>query len=284
MLMNASLSTSAGKTGTSLTGARRISLWLAAIASVVLIGSGCAGRRSDDSAFRRVFTPHTPSLFSSLSALLLTNSPGFSALATIRAPENIPGEAAREGHLLARGPQLVFAPTHEPSPGKRTPRGGFSFLWKAPENRGFVLSEALQGYAPISARLAATNLVVDPGPGTPAPEKIAGYRCHLTHAIIHLGDGSVYSYEVARADELNGFPVRIRSAGNTPAFDLTLSKITTTPPPADVFAVPDGFAPYNSPEALVDELAARQLNLKRKIGDTPLEAFPGMGQPRGNPY
>jgi hypothetical protein len=62
------------------------------------------------------------------------------------------------GQLLARGTKFFFDPA--PPSGKPSRAGQSSFIWDATTRQGFLLSEALQGYAPIAATVGFTNLVV----------------------------------------------------------------------------------------------------------------------------
>jgi len=176
------------------------------------------------------------------------------------------------GQLFGRGSKLAFAPETQQAAPKSQHIGIFSFLWDVAENRGYVVSEALQAYAPTSSSLQITNVAVSPL--NSAPQKFNGHSCESVRATIYKADGSASSYEVLRATDLNGFPMRITSETNAPPLTLTFSKIRFEAPSPDVFVPPDGFSKYASPEAMVDELAARQRNLRRKSRDT-LEPFPG---------
>jgi hypothetical protein len=116
------------------------------------------------------------------------------------------------------------------------------------------------------------------GSGSPAPQKFAGHTCEVAEAIVQKEDGVTSSFELLRATDLNGFPVKISSNSNSILLTLTLSKIRLESPGAAVFSPPDGFSKYTSSEAMADELAAREHNLRRK---QPLEPIPSMGYPPG---
>ena len=252
-----------------LTAVRSRSLWPAlCLAGLGLLAGGCAHSdkyEAQDKAFSGVYTPHPPAFLNGPAALLLTNATGFSAQVQAQAPGLTTRDETTSGQLLSRGTQLLYAPDPDETTEKRKRPGGFSFIWDVAENRGFVLSEALQAYAPVSSREQVTNMQFSAG--QPTQERISGHPCELVQATLQKSDGTNAMFEVARATDRNGIPVRITSGANTPQLTLTLSRIRSQSPPADLFVVPEGFVKYNSPEALADELAARQLNLRRKGHD-----------------
>jgi hypothetical protein len=234
---------------------------------VVFLGiiTGCS--HSGDSymrekAFTAVVTPHSPTFFTGAAAVLLTNAGSFSAQVTVQAEGFDDRERNVSGQLFGRGSKLAFAPETEQQAPKNQKVGVFSFLWDVRENRGYVVSEALQAYAPASSSLQVTNVSISPL--NVAPQKFNGHPCESVRAAVYKSDGTVSSFEVLRATDLNGFPMRIVSETNSAPLSLTFSKIRFEAPAPDVFAPPDGFSKYVSPEAMVDELAARQRNLRRK--------------------
>jgi hypothetical protein len=226
-----------------------------------------------------VFTPQVPPFVNGPMAVLLTNTTGFSARTTLQS-EAFPGpQHQKTGQLLCRGSKLLFAPDPDESAKKQSRVGGFSFLWDLAENQGFLLSEALQGYAPVASRLLVTNLVT--GMIQATPRKIAGYKCEPADARVQMSDGSTAILQLWRAGDLKGLPVEISWSGPAPPLTLTFSKIRLEPPPADLFALPDGFTKYNSPETLADELALRQNNLHRPTHEPTEEPeHPEHQQPR----
>lgn len=242
-------------------------LWLmSGLAGCLLSAGGCAHSHDDElrgGGFTRVFTPQPPTFLSGPMAVLLTNASGFSARVEV---ENEPlggVEPAQSGQLLSYGSKVVFAPEPDKKAEKQLGTGGFSFLWDVAENRGFVLSEALQGYAPAAANVHPTNLVT--GNIAATPQSVAGHSCQPADATVQMSDGSTAIFRLFRAGDLNGFPVRLISATNPLPLTLTFSKIRLQPLPADLFTVPDGFTQYATPEAMADELAVRRHHLKNKI-------------------
>jgi hypothetical protein len=225
-----------------------------------------------EKAFTAIVTPRAPTFFTGAAAVLLTNAGNFSARVMVQAEGFDDRERNFSGQLFGRGSKLAFAPETEQLAPKSQHVGIFSFLWDVTEQHGYVISEALQAYAPTSSSLRVTNVSITPL--NAAPEKINGHPCESVRATVYKTDGSASSFAVLRATDLNGFPVRITSETNSPPLSLTFSKIRLEAPSADIFAPPDGFSKYASPEAMVDELAARQRSLRRKSHDT-LEPFPG---------
>ena len=60
------------------------------------------------------------------------------------------------GELMGQGGKLLFTPQATGSRGKHMREAKISFIWDVAEGRGYILSEALQGYAPISSRAKFT--------------------------------------------------------------------------------------------------------------------------------
>lgn len=240
-------------------------LGLAAIL-LLLANNGCSHSGDADlrePGFVRVFAPQFPEFIRAPMGLLLTNG-GFSAVAEVQISSAIPDpEGAISGQLLSRGNKLLFAPRAGESADKPERAGGFMFIWDATAGTGFVVSEALQGYAPVSSEMRVTHITAQPRPGT--GQKVAGHSCTVSDVTMQLNDGTTAAFEVARATDLNSLPVQLRSRGstNSVARTVTLSKVRLQAPAAELFAPPDGFTRYSSPEAMADEIAARKRNLRR---------------------
>jgi hypothetical protein len=224
----------------------------------------------------RVASPRPPSLLTGPVSVLLTNWPGFSAQVELRMNNSLDTESTASGQLFGRGTKLLYAPQTEESTDSHRQPGRYSFIWDVAESRGYVLSDALQGYAPIASNLRVTNLTLKVGSGS--AQRLSGHPCEPARATAQLTDGSTAEFELLRALDLNSFPVQIANTTNR-AYTLSLSKVRLEEPPADAFAPPEGFTKYPSPEALADELAVRQSNLRRKsTEETPMT--PGLEQPR----
>jgi len=234
-----------------------LTLGLAAV-----FGGGCAhGKGREQREFTRVYTPQIPVFLSGPAAVLLTNSDGFSARATLRGDSAFPGSALVEGELLGRGSKLVFAPREGGQENKQLRLGGFSYIWDVASGTGFVLSEALQGYAPVASGLRVTNLVYEPG-GSPPKEVTA-----------LMNDGSKAVFRVWPNEARKELPAHIEARGN-PSMALSLAKIKLQPPAPDLFLPPDSFSKYATAEALADELAVRQHNLGRGLREPAVPSMP----------
>ena len=246
---------------------------LAGIALVIL-AQGCSGSRKDVTrgpAFVKVYTPEAPRFLNGPVVVLLTNASGFSArVAMGRQPTDL--EAPVNGQLLARGSRLVFLPDQIDAREKHIRIAGFGFIWDAASNSGYLLSDALQGYAPMAGRLQVTNVVIGPRPG--AAEKISGHSCAPATALLQLSNGTNTTYDLLRASDLRDLPMRITSTGNTPPFSLSLTKVRLETPQPDLFEPPPSFTKYPSPEVMVDELAMRQNNLRSRPAPPPSELPP----------
>ena len=246
---------------------------LQCVVLLTILGAGCAHAPRDDFSSglgAGIAQAQPPSCLTGPVALLLTNGPGFSAQLTLYPS---PGSSPTEpivGQLLARENRLIFAPDPNRIVQKRFRLGSVIFVWDVVENSGFVMSEALQGYAPVSFNVHPTNLVSVPGPS--APERIEGHPCREFIATVASSDGSLATFRVWRAADLNGLPLRLSLATNSASKVLSLSRIQLETPPAKLFQPPDGFARYESAETMMSELVIRQQKLK-------LRPAPDLSQP-----
>jgi hypothetical protein len=214
--------------------------------------------------FVRVFAPQFPEFLRAPMGLLLTNSDGFSAQADLQNSTTLlPEPEKKSGHLLSRGSKLLFAPQGVESDEKPENAGGFMFIWDVTAGTGFMVSEALQGYAPVSIEMRVTNVTAQPRPG--ATQRVAGHSCVVSDVTMQLNDGTAVPFEVARATDLNNLAVQLSSKATTNSNlrIVTLSKLRLQAPASDLFAPPEGFTRYSSPEAMADEIAARKRNLRR---------------------
>ena len=72
-------------------------------------------------------------------------------------------------------------------------------------------------------------------------------------------------------------PLRITGIANGAPITLAFSAIRREQVPEDLFQPPNGFTKYDSPEAMMTEMALRKVNLGRKrVYEVP-ESEPGTG-------
>jgi hypothetical protein len=81
------------------------------------------------------------------------------------------------------------------------------------------------------------------------------------------------------ADDLNRFPVRVRTESQGRQITLDFSEIRLDIPPPELFVPPGGFTQYASAAALINELMIRESSLKKG----PVGESPAAGQP-ANPH
>ena len=237
--------------------------------------AGCAGSPSSHQPTSGVAgtpTPDPPAFLTGAAALLLTQLDGFSAHLILTTGTLSPASPATSGELQSRAGKLTFTPTPMHA---KSAREGFSFIWDVAQGRGYVLSEALQGSAPVTARATPTNSVSLPGSTT--PELIDGHPCQQEQVTVAISDGSSRAFRVSRATDLKQLAIRISSLSNSAPFTLSLSKVRLMAPPAEVFSPPDSFTKYASADAMLTELIMRQHELKRP--PVPVTAEP-INQPR----
>ena len=232
------------------------------VVMIAVLAAGCAHARRAG-AVGEMLPPKPPLFLDGPMAALLTNANGFSAHVVLETRPSSNLAAPVSGELLGRGGKLLFAPDESASGKKRRPGGGINFIWDVTAGSGYMLSEALQGYAPISSGVRVTNVVIGTGAEISAPEQVGGHPCGQEQEIVVSSDGSATVFQVWRALDLRAFAVRIYSATNATFFSLNLSSIRLETPSDVLFQPPAGFTKFDSAEAMMDELMARQQNLRR---------------------
>ena len=241
-------------------------LGLGCAAAALFLLPGCGGGGSNvkhDAAgvSERVPTPKTPVFLNGPMSALLANAEGFSAFAVLETRSSSDKQTIASGQLLGRGSKLIFA--MEPPSGERKRAGGYSYIWDVATQSGFLLSEPMQGYAPMVSAVQHTNVVFQPAPGRSGTETIEGYRCEHTVATVTSSDGATTAFQVWRTADSRSFPVRITPV-DRPGMTLSLSKIRMEAPPSPLFLPPDDFTRFESPDAMVSELLVRQAVSKKK--------------------
>ena len=235
--------------------------WLALAAVLGMLVQGCASKRDQDltpQLWTGFMAPTPPAFLSGHMAPLLTNQAGFTGVASLREGTNKTDYIT--GKLYGNGTTLLFAPESGQVMTDAFRAANLSFIWDVSQNRGFLLSEALQAYAPMSLSLRCTNLMQ----GIPAPslERVDGHPCELQLVTVDASDGSRTTLHAWRATDLNNLPVRITAQGST-ASQFELIKVRQGSQPPEIFKVPDGFTRYENAETLMGELSMRRHGLKR---------------------
>jgi hypothetical protein len=236
--------------------------------------AGCASEKRQEAALARMGDESPPDFLVGPVSAALTNYDGFSAnvVATTSAASDT---RAVSGQLLERQGRFIFQPpaTANMKKGKIV-RGGMFFIWDAVVQRGYVVSEALQGFAPISAPSRIT--IVTPENHEPVSEQANGHPCHRIEKMAALSDGTAAKLTEWRADDLNRFPVRVRAESEGRRITVDLSDIRLDLPAVELFVPPGGFTEYASAAALINELMIRESSLKKgPSGESP----PLPGQP-----
>jgi hypothetical protein len=221
---------------------------------VVLWGSGCASNDSHNSLAGATETllPKLTSVVTGPTGTFLTNGNGFQAEFTISF-DGAPGSSLNlSGQVFAKGGKLRFEAV---TPGaKPKHQDEFGVVWDAAALRGYVFSEALQGFAPINGMTRFTNLTEA---FTGSPEQWEGHLVGRANVNGTASEGRVISLQLLRAQDLGNLPVQVRSLSPLPAFTLTLTKIRPIVSAEELFVSPDGFTKYDNETALVSELSAR---------------------------
>ena len=252
--------------------------WVPVYLGLGFLLSGCAhDPRPGEAAASAAggFAEEPPVFLKGAVAMLLTQVDGFSAHITMTNGASSPTGQGVAAELRGQTGKLALTPARGQA---KSNRAGISIIWDVAQGRGNVLSEALQGYAPVAVRVTPTNLTSLLVSAT--QEVINGHPSQQELATVTMSDGSSANFHVWRATDLKRFPVRISDATNSVNFVLNLSNIRLESPPADVFTLPEGFTRYQSPEEMMAELMIRQRNLRHEpVAVTPVPAY----EPRQRP-
>jgi len=232
---------------------------------------GCASSKDELPPAMRTAGSRPPVFLTGPVSLLLTN-PAAAYSAWVEMDTN----AARvvrdfnSGQLLCSGSKVMFIPRYG-SKKERVTGGGVTFIWDVSEPRGIVMSESLQAWAPYTARVNPTNVVIVESKGS--RQKINDHLCEWQDKVVQMNDGFATLFRVWQAVDLKNVPVQISTATNPAPSTVILSKIRLESFAPELFTAPEGFTKYSSAEAMMDELAVRQGGLKRKSTEdlTPFE-------------
>ena len=209
----------------------------------------------------------TPAFLAGPTSQLFSNSPGFMARTTLATPKAGGPSRTVSGELLGRGVELTYVP------GGKSDR---SFIWNVATARGYMLSGQLQGYAPTSTPGLPTPLSEAPGAKPAATESLNGHPVQVRNLQATLPDGTLATYTVWQATDLNGLPVRLQETSGPESFTLDLTEIQRQAPPPEVFQPPAGFTAYANPQAIQDEIITRLHPPRRDEGGELPDGSPGM--------
>jgi hypothetical protein len=227
--------------------------------------AGCAGHeRSNQEMNGGNLALNPPSFLMGPAAALLTNSDGFSAIATLELPAYAGKIRTLSGQILGQGNLLLFAP-----------KGGDRiFVWDALKCNGYVFSELLQGYAQISSNIRVTGQTITSELNGPAIKQVNNHPGREMEVTLTSNDDATNHYSIWCAADLKGYPVRIKTMIAPERFVLNLSDVRPETLKPAVFLPPDGFTKYGSLEAMTSELAMRKANLKNRRKESTDEEIP----------
>jgi hypothetical protein len=200
-------------------------------------------------------------------SVLLTNLDDFEG--HVSAPGGLgtgPGSAPVAGNLFQQSGHILFVPMSDQSPGRGGWAGTFRFLVDVKGGSAFVISEALQGYAPVPVRTRYSVDSTQPPIGAPNREQIDGQSCRQEDVVVKGSDGASASFQTWRMVEESGPPLRIRPIGQTNLAAVNLSELKMEAQVPDLFSPPEGFTKYSSGEAMVHEMAHRQMLMRYRPG------------------
>lgn len=222
---------------------------------VVALVAGCAND-PDRELGREMgrITPVEPPPFLNADVAQLFGQANFSARVEVQ--KGFPGsQPPMVGELSGRDGNLFFIADQQRS--NRGFSGGLSALWDAPTQTAYLLNEPLQAYAPI--RHSGTN---GPTEITQAGEEnIGAERCRKSILSRRNGADLIPVLVVWRGIAEQDLPLRIQTTNTPGAVTLNLSRIRPQAPPADLFALPNGFKKFDSADAMLSELMRRRTDL-----------------------
>jgi hypothetical protein len=223
------------------------------------LGSGCTSNKKIEAAMARLGDEAPPDFVTGPALTPLDDYDGYSADVVETTTSNAVPIAS--GQLIGRMGRVIYQPwTTAKIKKEKFYRGGMFFIWDIDDQKGYVLSEALQGYAPIGSPTGVTNQV--PVTKDMVSENVNGHPCHRGEFILSLADGSSARLTEWRADDLQHFPVRVRVERPGRTITLDFSNVRLSPPDQGLFFPPTVFTKYPSSMALINELMIRESALR----------------------
>ncbi len=264
--------------------------WWFGLAAIIvpILFAGCAHSSGAEARYhvmiRNLRPPQLPGFLSGPMVVCLTNEHGFGGHVTIETLSFSNRLELVAGELVGRNGKFVFVPEAKAQAKKRAPEDLHGFIWDSTANKGLILNEALQGYAPVSSEEHFTNILVKTAKDYFPAVTVDGHRCRQEEATVYSSHGSEAHFHIWRAEDLNGFPIRITTSTNATSVILIFTRVRLETPPLKLFQPPDGFAKYDSGEAMLNELLERQANTRRRPNEE-ADHFDRTGQDnRSNGY
>jgi hypothetical protein len=216
-------------------------------------------------------------------AALLAHGPAFRSDFTLTFVQPPKPPLKWTGRMFARDGNFRLEAALVQSKKKNPGAGGFGVIWDDSVQQGFVVSETLQGYAPIASSMHFTNLLTRVEAGQ--TQRFEGHPTDQASVTVVDSSGDRLVLQVLRARDAGNLPVQVQSpAGESESFTLTLANLKLVTPGADWFVPPDGFTKFENEQTLMDILAERIQSVygKGQDADETGEKMPGPGQPDHN--
>jgi hypothetical protein len=224
------------------------------LGAIAVTLAGCSSPEKDFTQDVSRVTPADPPAFLNPDVAGLFGKANFSARVEVQ--KGIPGtRAPMVGQLFGRDGSLLFIADQQQ--GKAAVASGLSALWDGKTQTAYLLNEPLQGYAPI--RNPATN-----GPAeivAAGEENLGAEPCRKFILNRRVANDVVPVLVLWRGTAHQDFPLKIQTTNSPGAATLTLTKVQFQAPPAETFALPNGFKRYDSTDAMTAELINRRTDL-----------------------
>jgi hypothetical protein len=224
------------------------------------VAAGCTSEKKIEASMAHLGDETPPDFLTDAAMIPLQGYDGFSAdvTETTATTNNV---AKGAGELIGRRGNLIFQPWTTANIKKaKYVRGGMFFIWDTAAHSGYVLSEALQAYAPISSPAGVTNQTATTK--ELASEIIDGHPCHRGQIMLAFDDGSSVRLTEWRADDLQHFPIRIQVENAGRGITVNFSNVRLDVPPPNLFVPPTDFSKYANATALINELMIRESSFR----------------------
>jgi len=237
----------------------RIAFCAGLCAACFVVLMGCSGPVIEDKEGRLLEYFETPALLDGPMSTLLTNVDGFTAHV-----ELTHGKKSMGALVMGRGTRLLFANEEGlKHPSKKKAGNQTYFIWDVATEKGYVVNEPLQGFAPIEAKNKVTEVEVKDDGGV--YDKVDGVRCRQSSVTAKLKDGTSSQLTIWRSAEAKNFTMRIKA--NNGRTVIQFHDVKFKAPASDVFVPPSGYTQHQNAEMMLDTLVERQVRSKSKDND-----------------